>query len=93
MVSQVVRSSKTKKKTWGKVTGPYLWALAEDFWMCRVSSSCTLPLLTDTVELANRMALLLARRGQQEVESPCWLEREVLRLVRYPTDSVMHISL
>lgn len=54
-------------------------------WTCRVSSSWTLPLLTDTVELASRMAaLLLARRGQQPVElfcAPCWLDREVLRLV------------
>lgn len=53
--------------------------------MCRVSSSWTLPRLTDTVELASLMAALLrARRGQQLVElfcAPCWLDREVLRLV------------
>lgn len=53
--------------------------------MCRVSSSWTLPRLTDTVELASLMAALLrARRGQQPVElfcAPCWLDREVLRLV------------
>lgn len=49
---------------------------------CSVSSSWTLPRLTDTVELARRMALLLALRGQQDVETPCWLEMEVLRLVR-----------
>lgn len=64
---------------------------------CRVSSSCTLPLLTDTVEFASRMAARrLARRGQQPVElfcAPCWLDREVLRLVLKPTDSVMHSSL
>ena len=60
-----------------------------------VSSSWTLPRLTDTVELANRMAALRrALRGQQPLFSaPCWLDREVLRLVRYPTDSVRHISL
>lgn len=65
--------------------------------MCRVSSSCTLPRLTDTVELASRMAALrLARRGQQPLElfcAPCWLDREVLRLVLKPTDSVIQSSL
>lgn len=64
---------------------------------CSVSSSWMLPLLTDTVEFASLMAdLLLARRGQQPVElfcAPCWLDREVLRLVLKPTDSVMQSSL
>ena len=60
--------------------------------MWSVSSAWTLPLLTDTVELARRMALLLARRGQQvDCCTPCWLEMEVLRLVRKPTVPVLHI--